>query len=407
MVVVALWLVSLLAIAIVNTAAQGVLDKDLDYLLLGLKKNKYEVWEDGRRTPIQYGPNATFFEWWYFDAVADDGTTIVFGIYTADPYGTNRPVVNIQITNPDGKTVGLQQPFPFSAGSWEKSHANARVGANYFRSTGGLDTYQLYCDPASMNGFGLNVTLKANLPSWRPATGYSGLSVAAAYFAWFVAVPEGGVTGTFTLPGGIQKSFKGTGYHDHNWGDVNLALLLSHWWWGRGKANGKVLIGAYLTGSVFSGYLKGPLMYIADVDTKKILVSEYGNDNIDVTLSPPIPHPDPLYPRKTIGGGIKFTSSSGYAVMMNSGSPLLDSRDYSNTIPGILAIIGLDKLLDLHPWYTRFASQPTLKYPNGTTTSGVGTLEYYELVCIHSFVDFQIFTRLMADGGVLRFVARG
>ncbi|KAJ3319265.1 hypothetical protein HDU93_003720, partial [Gonapodya sp. JEL0774] len=216
----------IIAIGVSFTTAQGVLDSDLDYLLLGLKKGVYEKWEDGRRTPIEYGANSTNFEWWYFDGVADDGTTIVYALYTAWPYGTNKPFVSITITDPAGQTTGWLQQFPFSSGSWGTSFANAQVATNYFKSTGGLDTYKLFVDPATMAGFGINLTLKANLPSWRPATGYMGLVVGGPTFSWFVAVPEGDVTGTYTLPGGVTKNFTGTGYHDHNWGNVNMAVLL-------------------------------------------------------------------------------------------------------------------------------------------------------------------------------------
>ncbi|KAJ3316346.1 hypothetical protein HDU93_004451 [Gonapodya sp. JEL0774] len=231
-----------------------------------------------------------------------------------------------------------------------------------------------------MAGFGINLTLKANLPSWRPATGYMGLVVGGPTFSWFVAVPEGDVTGTYTLPGGVTKQFTGTGYHDHNWGNVNMAVLLEHWWWGRGKAGGKVVINAYLTGSILSLYLKGPLMYVADIASKQILVSEYGTDNVTVKLWPDMTHPDPLYPRTTIASGVNYTSSKGYVVAMNSINPLLMSVDLSSTIPNILKITGLSGLLNIHPWYTRFSSTPVLKFPNGTSWKGVGTHEYYEVV---------------------------
>jgi hypothetical protein len=44
-----------------------------DYSNLGLTPGEVQRWEDGRRT----APDQKSFEWWYFDALMEDGTAVV------------------------------------------------------------------------------------------------------------------------------------------------------------------------------------------------------------------------------------------------------------------------------------------------------------------------------------------
>ena len=46
--------------------------QDADYKRLGLKRNKIEMWEDGKRDDDRSG----VVEGWYFDAILDDGSKI-------------------------------------------------------------------------------------------------------------------------------------------------------------------------------------------------------------------------------------------------------------------------------------------------------------------------------------------
>ncbi len=34
---------------------------------------------------------------------------------------------------------------------------------------------------------------------------------------------------------GEARHLEGSGYHDHNWGNISVLKLIHHWYWGRAK----------------------------------------------------------------------------------------------------------------------------------------------------------------------------
>ena len=79
-----------------------------DYQRYGIAKGEIAAWEDGFRTRPG-GPGT--FEWWYFDAVLDDGSTLVINFMVKDIRGGRgisqpaRPVVTFELDRPDGTHV--------------------------------------------------------------------------------------------------------------------------------------------------------------------------------------------------------------------------------------------------------------------------------------------------------------
>ncbi len=80
-----------------------MLNTPADLKTLGLKPHTVEVWEDGKRSPAHKGD----FEWWYFDSIMDDGTSVVVHFETKQPNTILKegpyPVVIMTVTTPDGK----------------------------------------------------------------------------------------------------------------------------------------------------------------------------------------------------------------------------------------------------------------------------------------------------------------
>jgi predicted secreted hydrolase len=55
------------------------------------------------------------------------------------------------------------------------------------------------------------------------------MSAGKQYFAWLAAVPEGKISGTISTDK-VTREVTGSGYHDHNWGNVSPAALFDGWW---------------------------------------------------------------------------------------------------------------------------------------------------------------------------------
>ena len=55
------------------------------------------------------------------------------------------------------------------------------------------------------------------------------------HFGWTNAVPDSSTSASLTLSDGSTQIFTGSGYHDHNWGDIPFPEILSEWYWGRGR----------------------------------------------------------------------------------------------------------------------------------------------------------------------------
>jgi hypothetical protein len=216
-------------------------DRDEDYVRLGLQRDRVEPWEDGMRT--SGGPGS--YEWWYFDAHLDDGSSLVITFYTKwllKPKGPEAPMVTVNLDRPGQPSRQLAihaTPEQFSA---SKERCDVRVKGCYFR--GDLHTYQIKVVDDSVT---IEAELIGQVPSWRPATGVSYFGAHDEHqFAWMPAVPQGKVTVTLTENSGTPQTLTGIGYHDHNWGDVAMSKLINHWYWGRAQAGPYSVIASYI-----------------------------------------------------------------------------------------------------------------------------------------------------------------
>src|SRR5581483_10622122 len=100
------------------------------------------------------------------------------------------------------------------------------------------------------------------LPAWRPETGHLLFGDRGEHrFAWLPAVPEGVVEGTLTIDG-RRESIRGSGYHDHNWGDLAMQKLVHDWYWGRARLGPYTVIAAFITAEKAYGYATFPVFFV-------------------------------------------------------------------------------------------------------------------------------------------------
>jgi hypothetical protein len=255
-----------------------------DYKRYGIAKREIAVFEDGFRTSPG-GPGT--FEWWYFDAVLEDGSTLVINFMVKDIRSgaglrqPARPVVTFALDRPDGTHVQreLRAPEGFT---FATDRCDLRVGANTF--SGDLNTYRLHVD---IDGVLADVTLTGQVPSWRPESGHILFGDDHPHlFAWLPAVPQGSVQATLTVDG-QTRTLTGTGYHDHNWGDAAMPELINHWYWARAEAGDYCVIASDIIAERKYGHTEVPIFLLAK-DGKTL-----ADDSALVRFEKADEHPDP------------------------------------------------------------------------------------------------------------------
>ncbi len=256
-----------------------------DYQRYGIAKGEIAAWEDGFRTRPG-GPGT--FEWWYFDAVLDDGSTLVINFMFKDIRGGSgikqpaRPVVTFELDRPDGthveRALHAHDDFAFAA-----DRCDVRVGASTF--AGDLHTYRIHVD---LEGVTADITLTGQVPPWRPETGHILFGDDRPHlFAWLPSVPQGTVQATLTVDG-ETRTLAGTGYHDHNWGDAAMPQLIHHWYWARAQAGGYCVIASDITAERKYGHTQVPIFMLAK--DGKIVADDSSLVRFETTGE----HPDPV-----------------------------------------------------------------------------------------------------------------
>jgi len=226
-----------------------------------------QPWEDGLRSPT--GPGS--FEWWYFDAHLDDpacdlparGCTAVI-VYMTKPIlergGPLKPSLALTITRPDGSKIAQIPFFPPEQFSASKAGCDVRIGDNWCK--GDLHEYQLH---ASLDGLAADLTFSGIVPAWRPGAGKSYFGDLEHYFGWLPSIPYGSVNGTLSFDGQTYQ-VSGSGYHDHNWGNIGLNNVMDHWYWGRAHVGDYTLIYVEQIAARAYGYTRMPVLLLAKGD---------------------------------------------------------------------------------------------------------------------------------------------
>ncbi|MDR0817615.1 MAG: hypothetical protein LBN35_03150 [Clostridiales Family XIII bacterium] len=240
-----------------NTLGSRLAGEPKDYEKLGISKGTVAPWEDGSRTDGGSGS----YEWWYFDAHLDDGTKLVIVFYTKRMMKTNSPLspyVTIDLDTPDGRH--FEERLEVKGIPWSSSEEGCDVKCGPCYIKGDLKEYSIYYDDGNIQA---EATLRANVPSWRPGTGhiYFG-DDDEHFFAWLPSVPEGDVQAEITVDG-ITTTHTGTGYHDHNWGNIVMTKVMHHWYWGRAKVGGYNVISSYIYAEKKYGYNEFPIFMLA------------------------------------------------------------------------------------------------------------------------------------------------
>jgi hypothetical protein len=233
-----------------------------DYTALDIAPQPIARREDGMRTT---GGQSTY-EWWYFDAHLEDGSSLVVVFYTK-PFieGVGKglaPYVSVELDRPDGSHHQWEVKADPTAFHAANDKCDVAIGANTFRNIEWDRPlkYQIHVDESPLL---LDIELVGQVPAWRPGTGYIYFGAQDEhFFAWLPSVPQGNVTVDLTLDG-VQEALTGVGYHDHNWGDVAMTKLINHWYWGRAQAGPYSIVASYITAEANYGSTEIPIFLLA------------------------------------------------------------------------------------------------------------------------------------------------
>jgi hypothetical protein len=224
-----------------------------------------QLWEDGARTD----DSKNQFEWWYFDAELDDGSLVVAYFYKVH-FLKDQYFIGFNYTSPEKEDFFRLKYFKKNEVSFQSDSCSVSMNQNSF--SGNLESYNITIDPNDFDGFGFDLNLQSLVSPYRPQDGV--IRAGSDYFAWLAAVPNGNVNGTIIVDG-KEKKIKGSGYHDHNWGNTPLQKLFKSWTWFRGKAGPYTVILAELNATKSRGGFDIPILFVADEN--KVLVDKFGN----------------------------------------------------------------------------------------------------------------------------------
>ena len=232
-------------------------DDDAHYQAMGLKKGEVELWEDGSRVDGSKGT----YEWWYFDSHYPDGTILVLFFYLKSPIqaeGPVAPMATAELTLPDGRKISEEVYATISESHYAKEKCDVKVGECYCQ--GDLHHYDAVFEGKTIRA---HLTLDGTIDAWRSQTGSIFFGDREEYyFAWLPAIPEGVAVADVEFEG-TELHLEGSGYHDHNWGNLSMLKLMHHWYWGRAKIGEYKVISSWITAAKKYGYQDFDVFMIA------------------------------------------------------------------------------------------------------------------------------------------------
>ncbi|MHA1255882.1 MAG: lipocalin-like domain-containing protein [Promethearchaeota archaeon] len=184
-----------------------------------------------------------YFEWWYFDSRLEGGYTAV-GFFRAAHERTGKTSVEIMIYTPDGERLQENVNYKRSDMKVSREIPDVQIGHNYLKvdyTNKDLPVYEIFLDEGNL---GLHLKFTAQVHGWMPGMGTTQFGDKGD-FGWCVPFPRASIEGKIRI-GEESIPVKGIGYHDHNWGNVNMVRYLEYWYWGRLYSENFTLCYAYI-----------------------------------------------------------------------------------------------------------------------------------------------------------------
>jgi carotenoid 1,2-hydratase len=204
-------------------------------------------------------------EWWYFDAISDDGAyALVVVWYAGLPFDPDYGLATLRhLKNPgrypapnalDHAAIGLSLYYHgktvayalnrYPAGRFEHTAEPFSLAVGNSRIDRDQGGYRLQVDTPAQDGRSM---IRADL-NFVPAGGTESLerNLGGKGGAphWILAAADCRVEATIALEGkgGFELKFQGRGYHDHNAGEEEISVAWTRWRWGRVHVGSRTVI---------------------------------------------------------------------------------------------------------------------------------------------------------------------
>jgi len=323
-------------------------------------------------------PNAKAYEWWYFDALSDDGRDAVVIIFLdnfifSPRYNRNKSETSVPAVAftyyrdgvPVYRAINEFDKTEFIASATEPS---CRIGENFFR-------YE-----SAPYGSGYFISIDAKLrKNFRLEAQFEWVNIECDFtpqnniesnnaHIWNLVVPRADVSGRIHVKdeNGKEKNilhFRGTGYHDHNYDNRWLPETVQDWQWGR----------AHFTDSTAVFYRYCECGETADVT--KLFTIRNGE------LRPR----DAVYDEQLMSRdifGIKYPQRMTFTTEDN-----------------IRLRVKQTKIIDSSFFYLRFLSEMTLTLRDGKPRKSIGITEYLNPKALkYRWLDWLVSMRIGRNG---------
>ncbi len=166
-----------------------------------------------------------FAEWWYFDAILNEGYSIQISIYVFGFMKYRLAIAGLNIYKngvPEAtkEKIYLMEDFYISTDIPLVILDGKQAMKGYINETTGEWIYDVSLE---IDDSSVDLQFIGCNKGWK-----GGLSIGG----WAAILPKANVSGT-VRGNGIKIDVVGTGYHDHNWDMTLLAYLNFGWYWGR------------------------------------------------------------------------------------------------------------------------------------------------------------------------------
>jgi predicted secreted hydrolase len=175
-----------------------------------------------------------YFEWWYFDATFDDGTSATLALYASAMFSRHgKPAVLINLLDPSGQARSGYRTAAHDALAFGKHPGEVTVAdASIARTDDGALRIRVSGEGAQGEPLAADLTFHGTMPGFKLGDDGALRFDGKVALGWVVPMPRARVDGTLQV-GNLTWSVRGLGYHDHNWGEINLIDTISYWYWGR------------------------------------------------------------------------------------------------------------------------------------------------------------------------------